>query len=205
MKTLEEITALTPWIPAWHETGACADRRHILWIYEVLKRTGVRRTLEIGVHSGCSSSAFVAAGVPDANFCDPTKRADAMSVLMPKILDGSGTFHQRKGVDVLRSEPRFDLVFVDGRHDMEAVTEELAALLDNPPDIIIAHDVNSTAAGFAHCEGAAYLAEQLYKNGYKYDFDGTYRKGEMTHRGLWVGTTSNKYLDIIGSTADWIA
>lgn len=199
MKTLEEIIALTPWIPAWHETGACADRRHILWIYEVLKRTGVRRTLEIGVHSGCSSSAFLAAGVTDAHFCDPTRRADAMS-----IIDGRGTFHQRKGVDVLRSEPRFELVFVDGRHDMDAVTEELEALLDNPPDIIIAHDINSTAVGFPHCEGAAYLAERLYRHGYKYEIDSWHRPGEMTHRGLWVGTIREHYMDAIIQSADYI-
>lgn len=188
MKTLEEITALTPWIPAWHETGACADRRHILWIYEVLKRTGVRRTLEIGVHSGCSSSAFVAAGVPDAHFCDPTRRDDAMSVI-----EGHGTFHQRRGVDVLRSEPRFDLVFVDGRHDMEAVTEELAALLDNPPDIIIAHDVKSSEFGFPHCEGAAHLGAFLSGQCVRAMLDGKERPGEMTHRGLCIGWDNAKY------------
>ena len=199
MKTLDEITALTPWIPAWHETGACADRRHILWIYEVLKRTGVRRTLEIGVHSGCSSSAFVAAGVPDAHFCDPTRRADAMSVI-----EGHGTFHQRKGVEVLRSEPRFDLVFVDGRHDMEAVTEELEALLDNPPDIIIAHDVNSTRAGFAHCEGAQYLWERLREDEWVGNWDKKNREGEMTIRGLGVLTCNEKYLRPILDTYETI-
>lgn len=188
MKTIEEITALTPWIPAWHETGACADRRHILWIYEVLKRTGVQRTLEIGVHSGCSSSAFVAAGVSDAHFCDPTKREDAMSVI-----EGRGTFHQRKGVDVLRSEAPFDLVFVDGRHDMEAVMEELAALLDNPPAIIIAHDINSTAAGFPYCEGAAYLWETLRQDGWVGNLDRRDRDGEMTLRGLAVLTCKKEY------------
>lgn len=195
MKTLDEITALTPWIPAWHETGACADRRHILWIYEVLKRTEVQRTLEIGVHSGCSSSAFVAAGVPDAHFCDPTRRADAMSVI-----EGHGTFHQRRGVDVLRSEPRFDLVFVDGRHDMEAVTEELAALLDNPPDIIIAHDVNSTNVGFPHCEGAEHLFNVLMQGGWIGAIDREQRPNEITHRGLVMLTNDKSHCEVIIST-----
>lgn len=191
MKTLEEITALTPWIPAWHETGACADRRHILWIYEILKRTGVRRTLEIGVHSGCSSSAFVAAGVPDAHFADPTARADAMSVIA-----GHGTFHQRKGCDVLRDEAPFDLVFVDGRHDMEAVMEEWEALKAKPPKIIIAHDVNSTNVGFPHCEGAAWLWTVLGIEGWNVMTDYLQRPSEMTHRGLMVATFDCVDMDI---------
>jgi hypothetical protein len=185
MKNLEEITALTPWVPAWHETGACADRRHILWIYEILKRTGVKRTLEIGVHSGCSSAAFVAAGVPDAHFCDITRRADAMSVIR-----GHGTFHQRKGCDVIHDSEPFDLVFVDGRHDMEAVMEEWEALKAKPPKIIIAHDVNSTTIGFPHCEGAAWLQGVLSVGGSIHLEDKQLREGEMTHRGMLAATYS---------------
>lgn len=195
MKTLKEITALTPWIPVYHETGACADRRHILWIYEILKRTGVKRTLEIGVHSGCSSAAFVAAGVPDAHFCDPTRRDDAMSVIA-----GHGTFHQRKGCEVLQNEQRFDLVFVDGRHDMEAVQEEWEALEAKPPAIIIAHDVNSTNVGFPYCEGAKWLWGKLLEFGWYDVCDKESREGEMTHRGMLACTTDiRNHLGQIGS------
>lgn len=181
MKTLQQIEALTPWIPAWHDTGNCMDRRHILWIYEILKRMKVERTLEIGVYSGCSSSAFVHAGVVDAHFCDVTRRADAM-----QVIDGHGTFHQRKGCDVLRDEKPFDLVFVDGAHDFASVSEELTALMDNPPEIIVAHDVNSSAVGFPYCEGAAYLWERLQAWGWHCIVDAKDRPGEITKRGMLV-------------------
>ena len=185
--TYAEVVEATPWIPAWHETGACMDRRHILWLYRILKATGVQRTLEIGVHSGASSSAFVAAEVPDAHFCDIASRADAMSVIQ-----GKGTFHQRKGCEVLRDEAPFDLVFVDGNHSADAVAEEISALELKPPAIIVAHDVNSTAAGYPHCEGAANLREWAKANYTFVYFDGCERQGEATHRGIMVATSDIK-------------
>lgn len=60
MKTYTDILDLTPWIPDWHDQGACMDRRHILWLRDLLMQTGVQRTLEIGVHTGASASAFIA-------------------------------------------------------------------------------------------------------------------------------------------------
>jgi predicted O-methyltransferase YrrM len=182
--TYAEVVQATPWIPAWHETGACMDRRHILWLYRILKATGVQRTLEIGVHSGASSSAFVAAEVPDAHFCDIASRADAMSVIR-----GKGTFHQRKGCEVLRDEPPFDLVFVDGNHSADAVAEEIAALEWKPPYILVAHDVFSTDAGYPHCEGAANLREWAKANYTFVHFDAYKREGEATQRGMMVATS----------------
>ena len=182
--TYAEVVEATPWIPAWHETGACMDRRHILWLYRILKATGVQRTLEIGVHSGASSSAFVAAEVADAHFCDITRRVDAMSVIR-----GKGTFHQRKGCEVLRDEPPFDLVFVDGNHSADAVAEEIADLEWKPPYILVAHDVFSTDAGYPHCEGAANLRVWAKANYPFVHFDGYERQGEATQRGMMVATS----------------
>ena len=182
--TYAEVVEATPWIPAWHETGACMDRRHILWLYRILKAAGVQRTLEIGVHSGASSSAFVEAGVPDAHFCDIASRADAMSVIR-----GKGTFHQRKGCDVIMDEPVFDLVFVDGNHSADAVAEEIFELSLGKPDILVAHDVFSTDAGYPHCEGAANLREWAKANYTFVHFDGYKREGEATHRGMMVATS----------------
>lgn len=182
--TYAEVVEATPWIPAWHETGACMDRRHILWLYRILSATGVSRTLEIGVHSGASSSAFVAAEVADAHFCDITRRVDAMSVIR-----GKGTFHQRKGCEVLRDEPPFDLVFVDGNHSADAVAEEIADLEWKPPYILVAHDVFSTDAGYPHCEGAANLREWAKANYPFVHFDGYERQGEATQRGMMVATS----------------
>jgi predicted O-methyltransferase YrrM len=160
------------------------DRRHILWLYRILSATGVSRTLEIGVHSGASSSAFVAAEVADAHFCDITRRVDAMSVIR-----GKGTFHQRKGCEVLRDEPPFDLVFVDGNHSADAVAEEIADLEWKPPYILVAHDVFSTDAGYPHCEGAANLREWAKANYPFVHFDGYERQGEATQRGMMVATS----------------
>jgi len=186
--TYAEVVAGTPWIPSWHETGACMDRRHILWLYEVLKRTGVQRTLEIGVYSGASSSAFVAAGIPDAHFCDIATREDAMSVV-----SGRGTFHQLKGCEVLKAERTFDLVFVDGNHALDVVTEEVDALLANPPHIIVAHDVNSTAAGYPYCEGGEYLWHTLEREGWTCVVDAKERgPEEMTKRGMLVATKDGR-------------
>ena len=199
MKTLQQIEALTPWIPAWHDTGNCMDRRHILWIYEILTRMEVERTLEIGVYSGCSSSAFVHAGVVDAHFCDVTRRADAM-----QVIDGHGTFHQRKGCDVLRDEKPFDLVFVDGAHDFASVSDELTALMDNPPEIIVAHDVNSSAVGFPHCEGAAYLWERLQVLGWHCIVDAKDRPGEMTKRGMLVAANERWIVEELRNAYDAI-
>lgn len=199
MKTLQQIEALTPWIPAWHDTGNCMDRRHILWIYEILTRMGVERTLEIGVYSGCSSSAFVHAGVVDAHFCDVTRRADAM-----QVIDGHGTFHQRKGCDVLRDEKPFDLVFVDGAHDFASVSDELTALMVNPPEIIVAHDVNSSAVGFPHCEGAAYLWEYLQQWGWHCIVDAKDRPGEITKRGMLVAANERWMVEEVRHAYDAI-
>jgi predicted O-methyltransferase YrrM len=182
--TYAEVVEATPWIPAWHETGACMDRRHILWLYRILKATGVQRTLEIGVHSGASSSAFVEAGVSDAHFCDITRRVDAMSVIQ-----GKGTFHQRKGCDVIMDEPVFDLVFVDGNHSADAVAEEIFELSLGKPDILVAHDVFSTDAGYPHCEGAANLREWAKANYTFVHFDAYERQGEATQRGMMVATS----------------
>ena len=177
--TLQEVIAASPYIPSWHETGACMDRRHIMLLREVIQRTGVRRTLEIGVHSGASSTAF--AGVPDAHHADITSRDDARS-MMP------GTFHHRKGADVLRDEAPFDLVLVDGNHGMEAVQEELEVLMAKPPRIIVAHDINSSAVGFPHCEGAHLLWQHLQADLWWCIVDAADRPGEMTKRGLLVAT-----------------
>lgn len=184
--TYPDILAATQWIPSWHDTGNCMDRRHILWLYEVLKRTGVKRTLEIGVYSGASSAAFVHAEIPDAHFCDITARKDAMSVI-----EGKGTFWQMPGVEVLRKSEPFDLVFVDGNHALDAVKEEVDALLAKPPRIVVAHDINSTVAGYPHCEGAHYLWETLQREGWSCTVDAKERgPQELTKRGMLVATCS---------------
>lgn len=168
------------------------DRRHIAWVYEVLIRMQPSRTLEIGGYSGCSSSAFVAANIPDAHFAEVSPRADFLSVVR-----GHGTIHQRKGADVLSDGMPFDVVLVDGSHELEAVTEELDQLLANPPRLIIAHDVRSTSVGFPMCEGAAYLEQVLWSVGWLWEVDAEPREGERTDRGLLMATRDPDLIQLV--------
>jgi hypothetical protein len=84
--------------------------------------------------------------------------------------------------------PPFDLVLVDGNHDLDSVTEEIEALDANPPLIIVAHDVCSTAAGYPYCEGAALLHQHLRDAGWLITVDAEDRVGEATKRGMLVAT-----------------
>jgi predicted O-methyltransferase YrrM len=181
--TYAEVVAATPWIPSSHETGACMDRRHILWLYCILKATGVERTLEIGVHTGASASAFIHAKVPDAHFADLGFTLEAR-----KVIGDHGTLHQCKGADVLLAMPPFDLVLVDGNHGMDSVVEEIEALDAYPPRIIVAHDVRSSAAGYPYCEGAEHLHQHLSDAGWLITLDAEDRVGEATKRGMLVAT-----------------
>ena len=183
MKSLEQIRRETPWIPEWHDTGACMDRRHILWLHNILKLTGVKRTLEIGVHTGASASAFVAAGVATPHFCDIRMTAQAA-----QVTEGRGVWHLEPGKDVVARERAFDLVFVDGNHALDAVTEEITALSRNSPAIILAHDINSTVAGFGACEGAQRLWEWLQSEQWHCLVDAKLRDQEKTHRGMLAAT-----------------
>ena len=183
MKSYTDIIDLTQWIPDWHDNGACMDRRHILWLRYLLMQTKVQRTLEIGVHTGASASAFIAANIADAHFADLGFNIEAR-----KVIGDRGTLHQCKGAEVLLAMPPFDLVLVDGNHSMEAVAEEIEALDANPPLIIVGHDVCSTAAGYPYCEGAAHLHQHLRDAGWLITVDAEDRPGEATKRGMMVAT-----------------
>jgi len=179
-------------IPAWHDMGNCMDRRHIACVYEFLMRMQPARTLEIGGYSGCSSSAFVAAGIPDAHFAEIGPRRDFLEVVA-----GHGIIHQAKGCDVLRDERHFDVVLVDGSHELQAVQEELFELMQKPPLVIIAHDVNSMNVGFPLCEGAAHLWEELDALGWYWMCDKQFRQGEKTERGLLIATQDKSLVPYI--------
>lgn len=183
MTSHQQIVAATPWIPNWHETGACMDRRHILWLYRAIVAVAPQSSLEIGVHTGASSSAFLHAKVPNAHFCDITSRECAL-----RCIEGRGIFHSRPGWEVLRDRPAFDFVLVDGNHSEFAVGEEWEQLRQKPPAVIAVHDVNSTVAGFGACEGAHRLWENLQRDGWLCVVDAQRRPHEMTHRGALIAT-----------------
>ena len=187
-----DIEKRMSFIPAWHDTGNCMDKRHILWVYELLMRMKPQRTLEIGGYSGCSSSAFVAAGIPDAHFAEIAPRRDFI-----EVVNGHGTIHARKGCEVLDYSDPFDVVLVDGSHEMEAVQEEYAALMRKPPKVIIAHDVNSAFVGFPLCEGPDWLFNTLAESGWDGEQDCQLRPFEMTHRGIAFFTKDQGLRDMI--------
>lgn len=171
-------------VPSWWESGSCADKRHIVWLRDVLTAIKPNRTLEVGVHSGCTASAFVNAGVPDAGFCDISIRADARSVV------GQRRFHRTPGKDVIGTEPRYDFVFLDGAHDLESVRSEYESLMQDgkTPSVIAAHDVSSLAVGFPYCEGPAWLQERLASDGWLISVDDKDRPEEVTKRGIMFAT-----------------
>lgn len=190
------------YVPDWHDTGACMDLRHIDWLYHVLKVVKPKRTLEIGGYTGCSSAAFVAAGIPDAHFAEISPNDKFRSVVQ-----GHGTIHQRKGREVIASEAPFDLVLIDGAHDMDSVMEELEALKVKGtwPKIIVAHDVNSTAAGYAHCEGAGMIPTWMEHHGpemYYMTTDSKERQGEATQRGMFIIWTEPAYTKLIDTAME---
>lgn len=169
-------------IPDHHDIGACMDKRHIAWIYEMLSILKPRRTLEVGVHTGCSSVAFI--NVPDPHFADITRTAQAMSVLRNFK---NYTFHRSRGCDVIRDQMPFDVVLLDGAHDIDSVYEEWYALqLGKIPRVLIGHDFNATSVGFPHCYGSEALYEWAKKAGMKVMYDREARHGERTDRGLFM-------------------
>lgn len=168
------------------------DRRHIGWIYELLIRMKPNRTLEVGGYTGCSSSAFVAAGIPDAHFAEISPNAKFTSVI-----GGNGTLHQRKGCDVLLDEHPFDVVLLDGAHDLESVKEEWQAMQGKLPRVLIMHDTWSAEAGFPHCEGPQWLVEEAIPDEWDGESDMAKRPGEMTHRGLTILTREPELRELI--------
>lgn len=168
-----------------------------MWVYELLTRMKPTRTLEIGGYTGCSSSAFVAAGVPDAHFAEISPNEKFRSVVL-----GNGTIHQRKGCDVIRDEAPFDVILVDGAHDMDSVMEELHEILAKPPKVIIAHDIGSTDVGYPHCEGARHLYWELARNGWDGECDWEHRDGERTERGLMIVTKDDGLIELISEAKE---
>jgi len=175
------ILSITNFIPEHWESGSCADRRHILWLRDILASVKPARTLEVGVHSGCTASAFIDANVPDAVFCDISVRSDARAIVGERLI-------QSKGSDTILSSERFDFVFLDGAHDLESVKEEWSALQYKMPNIIAAHDVNSNVAGFPYCEGPAWLRDHLVSEGWLVSSDDLDRPEEVTKRGIMFAT-----------------
>lgn len=183
--TKQEIEQATTWIPNWHDTGACMDKRHILLLSRIIQSANILSAAEIGVHTAASSSAFIAAGIAhDTTFIDITRTKEARATL------SKYNFAQMKGCDWMCKQKFLpQLVFIDGNHSMESVLEEVQAIEEvGLPQVLCGHDCNSTNVGFPHCEGAEMLCNWALHN-YKHVYiDMKKRDGEMTHRGFFAAT-----------------
>lgn len=170
------------------------DKRHIYLMYEIL-RLGWNSTLEIGCYNGASSTAFIEAlnngYVKQATFCEVSVRPSLLSVLKNAKDPSKVRLSKSPSWQVLDVAEEFDFIFLDAAHDAESVAIETRKLLRRRPMCLMAHDTNSTAAGFSHCEGALALKEAFYaQDDYLCLEDAVERPDELTHRGLFLATTS---------------
>ena len=183
-----------------------ADRRHVEWVRECLRRLRPRSYVEIGACFGVSTTAGIeavkAGQLRDFHVIDPHLRptvAEMASGLADVYL------HQGTSVEVL---PTLELhkpaaVFIDGDHSMAAVVPELEQVLALGPLTIFAHDVTAESAGYGGCDGAAWLWHELQRLGWRCVVDSRRRPGEHTHRGMLVATQgSDQYVqDILDAWA----
>ena len=181
--SLRDIETLTTFIPEWWESGACMDRRHILWLARVV-RQNCGDVVEVGSHTGASASGIlhVLCHGAQAHFVDPTITDGLRKVTSP--VSERAHLHAMRGVDFLK-DSRAGIVFLDGAHDLRSVAEELDVLLANDRvQIIAAHDTRSSEMGLPMCEGPAYLRERLTELGWRITEDHKDRPDERTARGM---------------------
>jgi len=172
----------TPW---W------MDKRHVEFIYDIIMASKFRTLLEIGCHTGCSTSAIIQAlkdgCKTEVHLCDP----DDNEILKKMIGETKITRHMNDSLRVI-PQREWDLVIVDGDHSLKQVSRELGLLLYYEVPTIIAHDVT-----YPSCDGAVYLSEALRVHpDYKCAIDSMKRENEYTHRGLLYASRYDLNLEI---------
>lgn len=185
----------------WECPQASLDPRHIYWLYDVLASGYFRRALEIGCLNGASSTAFVEAinrgALGHATFCDLDVRDTLKAVLSHCTVPERITTFSGRSTELLQYQAEFDFVFVDGDHRLETVRAETDLLLQHRPLCVMAHDSCAQAAGMADCEGVPYLKWRFQTMApYLCLEDSAMRAGELTHRGLFLATTSREVFEI---------
>jgi hypothetical protein len=164
------------------------DVRHIDWMYDVLQ-FGFCKCLEIGSHKGSSTTAFLESVLNGSVAEFHISEIDVLPELERAIGDVPVTLHRERGVDILRSIPEFDFVFIDANHTYEAVSEEVEQLLRHGTETVMGHDSNATACGIGAAEGGHYLKQVFSGHPDYYSLEENMsRQNEMTHRGMFFAT-----------------
>lgn len=185
----------------WECPQASLDPRHIAWLFDVLSSGYFQNALEIGCLNGASSTAFVEAinqeRLAHATFCDLDIRETLNAVLSHcRFPERTATFTGRS-IDLLDRQSGFDFVFVDGDHRWATVQAETERLLQRRPVCVMAHDSGADMAGMADCEGVPYLKWRFQTTApYLCLEDNALRPGELTHRGLFLATTSPEVFEV---------
>ncbi len=164
------------------------DRLHVEWLLRVLRDLVPRCVVEIGCWKGVSTTAIAEAH--RAGYVDEVHIIDIdIKPTVRQLAEAGGfTVHEMRSVEALPLiQARGDvLVVVDGDHSLACVRDELLALMELQPSVIVAHDVTAEAAGYGECDGARWLWERVQSWGWYCTVDCRRRDGASTHRGLLI-------------------
>jgi hypothetical protein len=188
---LAAMRSIVPNLPSCHETGYCADIRHIACLREILRAHPFRSALEIGVWQGASTAAFIlafdAGELANYTACDEGIQQEFMDVIGPHRYQWV-TIRNERSVECLDRPDEHDIIFADGDHSEETGRDEAERIIRRQPLCVLAHDTRSPEAGHPECKGPPILREKLRENGYQITEDAKDRPGEQTKRGFMAAT-----------------
>lgn len=177
----------------WDRADWSMDKRHIYWMYDVLRSRKWGKTLEIGSLHGATATAFVEATnrghIERSYFCDVEITIGLKKTLAHLREPERAEMLSCRGARALRDHGPFDFVFVDGDHSLRTITEETQILLRQHTLCVMAHDTSATTAGYPYCEGPQHLKQEFQTHADYFCLeDNATREGESTGRGLFFAS-----------------
>lgn len=180
-----------PGEPTWH-----MDRRHVQWLHAVLMSGQFARCLEIGSYQGYSTTAFLEAAkagmIERLEICDPWVQPHLETTVASYGLGSRFHWHRCPSLEVLRDQPDYDLVCVDGDHSVETTAAELELILARGVPNVFAHDTS----GDFNLPGPQQIKVGLERAGYLCLEDNVDRPGEGTARGLFFATRDRRAFEM---------